>query len=112
MPEEEERAHLAKEIHDELGQQMTVIKMDVTWLCKALHITDERLQLRMDGLMQMLDKAVKNIRRISAELRPGLLDDMGVMAAIEWELSEFEKDGGVQTHFSGLTAEPPFRRFY
>lgn len=89
---EEERTNIAREIHDELGQQLTVLKMDVSWLNKKFQGTDEKVNQRLKELLEMLDDTVKSVRRISSQLRPSLLDDLGLTAAMEWQLSEFEKE--------------------
>lgn len=97
---EEERAHIAREIHDELGQQLTVLKMDVSWLTKRIGLEDDEiLRDKLKTLTEMLDGTVKTVRRISSELRPSLLDDLGLIAAIDWHLGEFEKRSGVKTEF-------------
>lgn len=94
---EEERTHIAREIHDELGQQLTVIKMDLSWLRKKLPDQGaEVLRNKVNELLQMVDESVKTVRRIASELRPSLLDDMGLVAAMEWHLEEFEKRSGIE----------------
>ncbi len=102
---EEERAHIAREIHDELGQQLTVLKMDVSWLNKKVGIKDEAVKQRLSELTGMLDGTVKTVRRISSELRPSLLDDLGLIAAIDWHLREFEKRMGINARFEELVDE-------
>jgi PAS domain S-box-containing protein len=102
---EEERAHMAREIHDELGQQLTVLKMDISWINKKMGIQDEPVKERMKELLVMLDETVKSVRRISSELRPSLLDDLGLIAAIEWQLTEFEKRFEIKTYFKPEDAE-------
>jgi PAS domain S-box-containing protein len=97
---EEERTSIAREIHDELGQQLTVLKMDVAWLDRKLAHTSNAVTEKLDGLMDMLDGTIKTVRRISTELRPSILDDLGLNAAIEWHLKEFEKRSGIKTQFS------------
>jgi|CXWL01.1.fsa_nt_gi PAS domain S-box-containing protein len=104
---EEERTHMAREIHDELGQQLTVMKMDVAWLNEKLRKTDTSIRQRTEELNEMLDKTVITVRRIASELRPSMLDDMGLGAAIEWHLSEFEKRSGVKTEFNMMQSELP-----
>ena len=96
---EEERTNIAREIHDELGQRLTVLKMDVSWLKKKISGADEPVKLKLRDLTTMLDDTVKTVRRISSELRPSLLDDLGLIAAIEWQLGEFEKRSGITTEF-------------
>ena len=102
---EEERTSIAREIHDELGQQLTVMKMDVSWLKKEVGIKNESVNIRLKELIGMLDETVKSVRRISSQLRPSLLDDLGLAAAIEWQLQEFEKKSGIITRFITSTTE-------
>ena len=97
---EEERTHIAREIHDELGQQLTVLKMDASWLNKKLVVADINVTQKVKGLIELLDRTVKTVRRISSELRPSLLDDMGLVAAMDWHLKEFGKRSSVKTAFS------------
>jgi PAS domain S-box-containing protein len=98
---EEERAHIAREIHDELGQQLTVLKMDISWLNKKVRSEDDVLvSQKIKELLEMLDGTVKTVRRISSELRPSILDDLGLEAAMEWQLAEFEKRSGIRTSFN------------
>lgn len=96
---EEERKSIAREIHDELGQQVTVMKMEITWLISEIKSENPLVRQKMEGLLDVLKETVQSIRRISSELRPSLLDDLGLSAAMEWHLKEFEKRSGVQTHF-------------
>jgi PAS domain S-box-containing protein len=96
---EEEKIKIAREIHDELGQQLTGLKMDVSWLSKKLDAKDTILLDKTREIMQLLDQAVKSVRRIASELRPGLLDDLGLVAAIEWQGEEFEKRSGIKVQF-------------
>lgn len=98
---EQERGHIAREIHDELGQQLTVLKMDISWLNKKLGKSDDIIRDKMKDLLAMLDETVRSVRRISSELRPSLLDDLGLVAAMEWQLQEFEKRSGIHTRFEG-----------
>ena len=97
---EEERIHIAREIHDELGQQLTVLKMDISWLNKKIKTLDQpALVAKTEEIVQMLNDTVNSVRRISSDLRPGLLDDLGLAAAIEWHLIEFGNRSGVKTDF-------------
>jgi PAS domain S-box-containing protein len=104
---EEERTNIAREIHDELGQQLTVLKMDVAWLNKRFQGTDEKVNQRLKDLLIMLDETVQSVRRISSQLRPSLLDDLGLTAAMEWQLGEFEKRAGIKTSFNAPHDEIP-----
>lgn len=97
---EEERTHIAREIHDELGQKLTVLKMDISWINKKINTKEEAVKTRMKELLGMLDETVKAVRRISSDLRPSLLDDLGLTAAMEWQLHEFEKRFSIRTSFN------------
>jgi len=88
---EEERALIAREIHDELGQALTALKMDVHWLRHRLPREKQSLIDKTHVMSKLIDRTVQSVRRIYAELRPGLLDDFGLSAAIEWESGEFSK---------------------
>lgn len=93
---EEERTHIAREIHDELGQQLTVMKMDISWMKKKMLTGDvAAVPARMDELVELLDGTVASVRRISTELRPSLLDDIGLIAAVEWQAESFSKRTGI-----------------
>lgn len=96
---EEERMHVAREIHDELGQQLTVLKMDVSWLHKRLNAEDEVVREKLQNLLKLIDTTVKTVRKISSELRPSMLDDLGLVAALEWHSQEFQQKVGIQINF-------------
>jgi PAS domain S-box-containing protein len=102
---EEERASIAREIHDELGQQLTIMKMDISWLLANMKQEEVLVIKRAKELSNIIDQTVVTVRRIAYELRPSLLDDMGLGAAIEWQLIEFEKRSGIKTKFQNLEKE-------
>lgn len=102
---EEERTYIARELHDELGQQITVLKMDVSWLTKKLSDGESLVKEKLHELNQLLDAMVQSVRRISLELRPSMLDDLGLAAAMDWHLKEFEKRSGIKTFFSEPSEE-------
>lgn len=97
---EEERTAIAREIHDELGQQLTGLKMDVAWLNKKIGKNDDDITQKISSTLQLIDETVKTVRRIATELRPSILDDLGLVAAIEWHSNEFEKRFGIETTFT------------
>jgi signal transduction histidine kinase len=92
---EEERTRLAREIHDELGQAMTALKMDIAWLNRRLDPKQEPLHEKTRSMEDLIDATIRTVQRLSGELRPGLLDDLGLSAAIEWQSEEFQKRTGV-----------------
>lgn len=97
---ETERTHIAREIHDELGQQLTGLKMDISWLNKRIKSEDFAIQTKIAETITLIDTTVKTVRRISTALRPSILDDLGLVAAMEWQSEDFEKRSEIVCHFS------------
>jgi signal transduction histidine kinase len=91
---EEERAHIAREIHDELGQVLTGLKMEVGSLAKKLK--DPELIEKTDSMGKLIDSTVQTVRKIATGLRPEMLDDMGLIAAVGWQAKEFQKRTGIR----------------
>lgn len=93
---EEERTWIAREIHDELGQALTGLKMDLAWLDKRLRqgigeASTVALSEKLRSMTRLVDATIQTVRRIATALRPGILDDLGLMAAIEWLVVEFQE---------------------
>jgi len=101
---EEERASMAREIHDELGQQLTGLKMDISWLAKKKDIDAQQRDKKMKEILTFIDGTVNTVRKLSAELRPSILDDLGLVEALEWWSTEFEKRAGITCRFQ----RPPY----
>jgi PAS domain S-box-containing protein len=93
---EEERTHIAREIHDELGQACTAIKMDLALVSRKATKKQVRLRAKAESATQLVDKMIVTLRRIASELRPGTLDDLGLTAALEWQAHEFESHTGIR----------------
>jgi PAS domain S-box-containing protein len=91
---EEEKTRIARELHDELGQLLTALKMDLAWLRERLPQGDAALRAEQMG--RVLDQTVSSTRRISADLRPLMLDDLGLAEAASWLAGEFSSHSGVQ----------------
>ncbi|MFC2102079.1 PAS domain S-box protein [Bacteroidota bacterium] len=91
---EEERMNISREIHDELGQALSALKLDLGWIMKN---TSENivLQERVEKMIQLTTSTISDVQRISSSLRPGILDDLGLSAACEWYCEEFEKRSGL-----------------
>jgi signal transduction histidine kinase/GAF domain-containing protein len=92
---EEERARIAREIHDELGGSLTGVKMDVARLRRLGSAGSPQWLAQAEAVSAALDATVKTVRRIATELRPAILDDFGLVAAIEWQLNEFRQRSGL-----------------
>jgi len=97
---EEERTMVAREIHDELGQALTAIKLDMTALVRELPADQEPAVQRSQSILKRLDETIQSVQRISTHLRPGILDDLGLAAALEWAAEEFEARTGTRCRIS------------
>ncbi len=100
---EESQKLLAREIHDELGQDLTALKMDLSWMKGRLRPDQKLLQEKGAAMTKLSDAMIQTVKRITARLRPTLLDDLGVVAALEWESGEFAERTGIGCD---LTVEP------
>lgn len=100
---EEERTHIAREMHDELGQALTAMKMDLSWLGKRLPKDQKPLFEKIKSMSKLADATLQTVKKISTELRPGLLDDLGLTAAIEWQAEEFQTRTGIKC---AITTDP------
>jgi len=94
---EEERTRVAREIHDELGQALTAIKIDLTALLPTAAVDPGSNLQRGQTVFKLLDEAIHSVRRIATDLRPGVLDDLGLVAAIEWAVEEFQTRTGIES---------------
>jgi PAS domain S-box-containing protein len=111
---EDERTGIAREIHDELGQALTALKMDLAWIARRsiepATVSREALLEKIRGMSQMTDDVINQVRRISAELRPGVLDDLGLFSALEWQGQEFENRTGTTCRVHGNVGDAHFDR--
>lgn len=100
---EEERTRIAREIHDELGQSLTALKMDLLWLQGKIHEAKQRggetINETIRAMTNLIDATIQTVRRIATELRPGVLDDLGLIAAIEWQTQEFQHRTNILCRF-------------
>ncbi|HSV82706.1 MAG TPA: PAS domain-containing sensor histidine kinase [Ramlibacter sp.] len=92
---EQEKSRIARELHDELAQTLTALKMDAIWLRRHLQAQPEAALAKLDDVLAKLESAVASTRRIAADLRPLVLDDLGLVAAIEWLVQNFTQRSGV-----------------
>ena len=101
---EEERIEIARDIHDELGQQLTGLKMDVYSLDKQIKSDDLVIRRKFSAILGLIEATVNSVRKIAAHLRPGILDDLGLVAALQWQSQEVQTRFGIPIHFiSDLT---------
>lgn len=92
---EEERRNIAREIHDELGHSLTALKLDLSWLRNRLTKEDNNLFMKAQDMMHLVDSTVESIQKISSQLRPGVLDYLGLTDTIEWQLNEIQRKSDI-----------------
>jgi PAS domain S-box-containing protein len=102
---EEERKRVAREIHDQLGQALTAIKLDLSSLVRGLPAGQSTILEKGAPLLRLVDETIESVRRISTELRPGMLDDLGLAATVEWAAEEFASRTGTKCLLDLATEE-------
>ena len=103
---EEERKSVSREVHDELGQVLTALKIDLMSL-KKLDLTDRNVfGIKLESMLGLTASAIKSVQNISSKLRPGMLDDLGLVAAFEWQIEDFQKRTGIACTFILPESEP------
>ncbi|MEN3334600.1 MAG: hypothetical protein V7641_3965 [Blastocatellia bacterium] len=103
---EEESLRIAREIHDEMGGALTGLKIDLSWLGKRLNKPGhEALHQKLKSMAELIDETIQQVRNISSQLRPSVLDDLGLAAAIEWLASEFQKRSGTRCKIIALAED-------
>jgi PAS domain S-box-containing protein len=106
---EDERSHIAREMHDEVGQQLSGIKMGLSLLVKEGALND-KLSLAATETTTLVDNAIKSMRNIATELRPGILDTLGLIPSLKWLCSEFEKKSGITCLFKSHADKDIFEK--
>jgi signal transduction histidine kinase len=103
---EEESIRMAREIHDELGSALTGLKMDISWADRHLPTEgNEPMHQKFREMSQFIDETIRKVRNISTELRPLILDDVGLAAAIEWQCREFQKRTEIKSKIISLSED-------
>jgi signal transduction histidine kinase len=102
---EDERIRIARQVHDELGQALTGLKLDLSWLVNDLVKTNPELSQKVQALTERIDATIQTVRQISTELRPGVLDNLGLVAAIEWQAHDFQLRTGVRCTTTNMVNE-------
>jgi len=97
---EDERSMIAREVHDELGQVLTVLKIHVSLLSNKLRDDQGDLKEKINTVLEFIDDTVEIVQRITSKLRPGILDELGLVPAIEWQTEEFKKITGLNYSLS------------
>ena len=97
---EDERTIVAREVHDELGQALTAAKMEVAALLRDFPTDEARVSQRGQSVLKLLDEAIQSVRKIATELRPAILDDLGLGAALEWLAEDFQGRTGTNVEVS------------
>lgn len=105
---EEERTRIAREVHDELGQALTGIKLDLAWLASRLPRSQRPMLEKVADVSAQIDATIQAVRRIATELRPGILDDLGLVAALEWQANEFQTRTGIRVEVTSSLPDQPF----
>jgi len=103
---EEERLRISRELHDELGQSLTGIKMEVSWLGGRLQADQPELEKKVGSIKKLIDGSISAVRRISSELRPLVLDDLGFSAAANWYVAQFSERTGVGVNLTLPVQDP------
>jgi PAS domain S-box-containing protein len=104
---EEERTRIAREIHDEVGQALTALKMDLAWLGKKVLPRGTPVRQKLSDMEGVIDTTMDALHRILAELRPGVLDDLGLPAAIRWLADEFKRRTEITCTVHMTGGDPP-----
>lgn len=102
---EEERIRIAREVHDELGQALTGLKLELTWLAGRLPKHLDSLREKTGTMSKRIDETIQIVRRIATELRPGVLDTAGLIAALEWQAQQFEKQTSIPCRVQSFVRE-------
>jgi PAS domain S-box-containing protein len=97
--QEKERSAIARELHDELGQVLTALRIDSVWLKSRLKQTDEQAAERVSTMCDLIDKTIEEVRGLAVRLRPGVLDNLGLVDALEWYTADFERRTGIACLF-------------
>jgi PAS domain S-box-containing protein len=107
---EEEGTRIAREIHDELGGVLTGLKWDLEKIDNTLESSTDfsdisEIRERISGMTGLIETTINTVRRIASELRPGVLDDLGLVAAIEWQIEQFQSRSGLTCHWTNNASE-------
>jgi signal transduction histidine kinase len=103
---EQERLRMSRDIHDQMGQSLTVLKMDLSWLERHCSFSNAEIEEKMTTMSQVIEGALETLHAVTAELRPVILDDFGLAAAIEWQIERFSRRTGIACRLDNDGYEP------
>ncbi|MFO8234223.1 MAG: PAS domain S-box protein [Bacteroidales bacterium] len=95
---EQERSYIAREIHDELGQYLSAIHMGLSWIKKQIDRRDRKMRSKILELIELTNVTLQKVKQLATELHPSIIDDMGILSAIEWYVNEFEKQSKISCY--------------
>jgi PAS domain S-box-containing protein len=102
---ENERIKISLNLHDDLGQKLTAIKMDISWLKTRIGVQSPLVVNKLSGIIGTIDDTVETVQNISSDLWPAMLYDLGLKTAVEWQLERFTKNTGIKATFKTLPSE-------
>jgi PAS domain S-box-containing protein len=109
---EQERSRIAREIHDELGQALSILQINLAWLEKRLGKDKKKCVEKIKSMSKLVDTTLDQVQSLARELRPSVLDHLGLVAAIEWQAHEFEKHTGIQCRVNLMCDEIELNQDY
>ncbi len=99
---ENERTKIARDLHDDLGQKLSILNMDISWIKSRIGVQSPSVENKLNEMLQLLTETMGSIKKISFGLRPSILDDLGIQEAIKWQLRDFRKTTGITSLLSVL----------
>ena len=103
---ESERASIAREIHDEFGQTLTSLQLGLSWIARMVTPQQQTVRAKTRSLSTLVTNMMRSVKRIAIELRPGTLDELGLVKALQSEAREFEGHTGIRCKFRRILGEP------
>jgi PAS domain S-box-containing protein len=97
---EAERTRIAHDLHDDLGQKLTALNMDLSWLKSRIGVQSRNVENKLKQMVSLMNETIESVQKISHGLRPSILDDLGLLPAIEWLIIEFHKNTGISCSIS------------
>ncbi len=101
---EKERAQIARDLHDDLGQKLTALNLNISWIKSRMGVQSSNVVDRLDSMINLLNDAIESMNKTSYKLRPAILENLGLQPAIEWQLSDLSKSTGISSALSFKSA--------